>query len=97
MSQSNTLQENMAALAQKRDLFEQAKAYAYAHLDGVSERSVFPTESALAGLKSFDEPLPEEPGDHAAFAARIRFARHRCPHRWTLFWTVRALSSLPAR
>jgi hypothetical protein len=44
-------------------LFEQAKSYAYAYMDGVFDRNVFPAEAALANLKSFDEPLPPMPGD----------------------------------
>ena len=59
------LQKRMFALAERRDLFEQAKSYAYEYLDGVLERNVFPTPAALAQLASFNEPLPQAPGDPA--------------------------------
>lgn len=60
-----TLQEKMYALAADRALFEQAKASAFDFLDGVFDRSPFPTTTALAGLAAYDEPLPPEPGDPA--------------------------------
>jgi glutamate/tyrosine decarboxylase-like PLP-dependent enzyme len=44
-----------------RELFEQAKAYAYAYLDGIDERPVFPATAAIVGLSVFDEPLPQAP------------------------------------
>ncbi|MCP3955569.1 MAG: aspartate aminotransferase family protein [Desulfobacterales bacterium] len=44
-------------------LFEQVKSYAYDYMDTVSERTVFPTENAIARLDIFDEPLPEDPCD----------------------------------
>lgn len=66
MSESADFQKQMYQLAQQRDLFEQAKTYAYEYMDGVFNRNVFPTGTALANLKFFDEPLPEAPGDPAA-------------------------------
>ena len=63
MSEPTGLQEKMLALAAQRDYFEQAKAYAYAYLDGVFDRNVYPDPAALNNLKSFDEALPENPGD----------------------------------
>jgi glutamate/tyrosine decarboxylase-like PLP-dependent enzyme len=62
MSNPTGLQEKMLALAAQRDYFEQAKEYAYAYLDGIFERNVYPDETALLNLKSFDEALPENPG-----------------------------------
>lgn len=59
------LQKKMFSLAHRRDYFEQAKSYAYEYLDGVFERSVYPTQAALAGLTSFDEALPQAPCDPA--------------------------------
>ena len=46
-----------------RDLFEQAKSYAYDYMDSVYERAVFPTEDAINHLDIFNEPLPEQPCD----------------------------------
>jgi len=55
----------MYQLAQQRDLFEQAKSYAYDYMDEVFSRNVFPSEAALAKLSSFDEPLPQAPAHPA--------------------------------
>ena len=65
MSEPTGLQEKMLALAAQRDYFEQAKTYAYAYLDGVFERNVYPDADALKNLQLFDEALPENPGDPA--------------------------------
>ena len=59
------LQKKMFSLSQRREYFEQAKSYAYEYMDGVFKRNVYPTQAALAGLTSFDEPLPQAPGDPA--------------------------------
>jgi len=63
MPDSSPLQESMLSLAGQRDLFEQAKSYAYAYMDGISGRSVFPGAEALKNLQIFDEALPEKPCD----------------------------------
>lgn len=60
------LQKHMYALHGDREMFEQAKGYAYEYMDQVYEREVFPTDEALAGLANFDEPVPEAGGDPAA-------------------------------
>ena len=49
-----------------RDLFEQAKSYAYDYMDTVHERTVFPSEDAIDRLGVFDESLPETPCDPSA-------------------------------
>jgi glutamate/tyrosine decarboxylase-like PLP-dependent enzyme len=49
-----------AQIADKR-LFEQAKLYAYAYLDDVPCRRVFPDDDAIEKLAAFDEPLPQYP------------------------------------
>ena len=63
MPQPTGLQEKMLALAAQRAYFEQAKDYAYAYLDGVFDRNVYPDPAALHNLQFFDETLPENPGD----------------------------------
>ena len=60
------LQERMLVPAAQRQYFEQAASYAYAYMDEVAARPVFPTDAALADLDAFDEPLPDAPGDPAA-------------------------------
>ncbi|MDX9864088.1 MAG: aminotransferase class V-fold PLP-dependent enzyme [Anaerolineaceae bacterium] len=63
MTELSDLQKRMYALHGDRKLFEQAKGYAYAYMDGVYDREVFPIDEALAGLSAFDEPIPETGGD----------------------------------
>ncbi len=47
----------------QKDLFEQAKEYAYDYMESASERKVVPEEHAIDRLDVFDEPLPEKPCD----------------------------------
>ena len=56
-------QDAMFSQVKARQLFEQAKGYAYAYMDGVYEREVFPTDDSIRALAVFDEPLPEGPCD----------------------------------
>lgn len=44
-----------------KDIFNQAKDYAYEYADKALERNVYPTEDAIVGLKFFDEDLPDKP------------------------------------
>ena len=44
-----------------KSLFEQAKAHAYAYMDEVAGRRVYPTAEAIQDLDRFEEPLPEDP------------------------------------
>ena len=61
-----TLRENMHREQQLKNLFEQAKGYAYEYADAASERKVFPSQQALADLEQFVEDLPARSGDAAA-------------------------------
>jgi len=63
LDKKTDLQKEMFAQIQTRELFEQAKSYAYAYLDSVFDRNVFPTGEAINSLQIFDEPLPAAPGD----------------------------------
>jgi glutamate/tyrosine decarboxylase-like PLP-dependent enzyme len=56
-----TIQEQMRAQIADKALFEQAKSYAYAYMDEVCNRTVFPAQDAIQNLVIFDEPLPESP------------------------------------
>lgn len=56
-----TLQEEMFSQVHSRGLYEQAKSYAYAYMDGVYDRNVFPTDEAIKALCVFDESLPTAP------------------------------------
>lgn len=46
-----------------KDLLHTAAARAVGYLEGVDQRSVAPTETAVRNLARFDEPLPATPGD----------------------------------
>jgi glutamate/tyrosine decarboxylase-like PLP-dependent enzyme len=63
MIRKTRLQEEMYSQIQDRELFEQAKSYAYAYMDGVYDRNVFPTDEAIKALSVFDEALPTAPGN----------------------------------
>jgi len=44
-----------------KELFEQAKMYAYKYIDSLHDKNVFPSDEAIAGLDVFDEPMPDTP------------------------------------
>ena len=60
-----TIRDEMRSQMAKRELFEQATFYAYAYMDEISDRVVFPTEDAIDRLDVFDEPLADSPCDPA--------------------------------
>ncbi|MCL1982840.1 MAG: aminotransferase class V-fold PLP-dependent enzyme [Clostridiales bacterium] len=45
-----------------KELFEDAKKYAYDYLDSVKGMDVFPSDSTLSELSAFSEPVPKGPG-----------------------------------
>jgi len=45
-----------------RELFEDAKRYAYEYMDGVNDMAVVPSPDSLSLLNELTEPLPEGPG-----------------------------------
>ena len=65
MMQKMDLQEDMYRQIQGREFFEQAKSYAYAYLDSVYDRNVFPTDEAIRNLEIFSESFPRAPGNPA--------------------------------
>jgi glutamate/tyrosine decarboxylase-like PLP-dependent enzyme len=56
-----SIRETMFAQIADKMLFEQAKSYAYAYMDEVNRRLVFPDDKAIEKLAAFDEPLPQHP------------------------------------
>ena len=54
-----------------KQLFEQAKGYAFEYIDGVQERPVYPTTDVLENLSIFDEPVPDTPQDGAAILKQL--------------------------
>ncbi|MGB7539451.1 MAG: aminotransferase class V-fold PLP-dependent enzyme [Anaerolineales bacterium] len=57
------LQNEMYSQIHGKELFEQAKSYAYSYLNSVYDRNVFPTDDAINKLGTFNEPLAEAPGN----------------------------------
>ncbi len=53
-------QAKMFAELQQKDIFEQAKTYAYAYADQIEEMDVFPSEENQKMLQGFEESLPEK-------------------------------------
>jgi glutamate/tyrosine decarboxylase-like PLP-dependent enzyme len=51
----------MFAQIAEKNLFEQAKSYAFAYMDEAHDRRVFPDDEAIEKLAAFDEPLPQIP------------------------------------
>ncbi|HET8685266.1 MAG TPA: hypothetical protein VFM18_01230, partial [Methanosarcina sp.] len=56
-------QEEMFSQLRIKDVFEQAKSFAYAYMDSVRDRNVFPRDEAITNLSIFEEPLPVTPGN----------------------------------
>ncbi len=59
------LQKEMYSQMQGKQLFEQAKDYAFAYINSAYDRKVFPTAEAIKNLSVFDEPLPTTSGNPA--------------------------------
>ena len=59
------LHEKMRSQVSGKELFEQAKSYAYAYMEGVHSRNVFPTDDAIKNLDVFDESFPTAPSNPA--------------------------------
>ena len=55
-----SIQKQMSEELISKDIFEQAKSYAYEYLDGIENMNVFPSKSDLRGLENFDESFPEK-------------------------------------
>lgn len=62
---------DMREQLESKQLFEQAKEYAFEYIDGVQERPVYPADEALTNLAIFDEPVPETPQDGAAILKQL--------------------------
>jgi glutamate/tyrosine decarboxylase-like PLP-dependent enzyme len=58
---TQSLQEEMFSQIRGKELFEQTKSYAYAYMDSVYDRNVFPTDEAIKALSVFEELLPTAP------------------------------------
>ena len=68
---SKKLREEMLLEMENKELFEQAKGYAYEYAESVAERNVFPTDEAIAQLDIFVEEMPEMKGDAAEIVKQL--------------------------
>lgn len=50
----------MFAELESKEIFELARSYAYAYMDGIEDMDVFPSKKNLDKMKAFDEPIPEK-------------------------------------
>lgn len=57
------LQMEIKRQLETKQLFEEAKAFAYDYMDHLQEMAVFPSELSLSELKMFEESLPENTSD----------------------------------
>jgi len=60
---AKSIQDQMFEHFRDKNIFEQARHYAFDYLDTSLERHVFPAQVALDSLVHFDEKLPAEPSD----------------------------------
>ena len=58
---SPSIRESMASQLADKQLFDQARSYAYAYIDAIDKRPVFPDPDVIAKLTAFDEPIPQGP------------------------------------
>jgi glutamate/tyrosine decarboxylase-like PLP-dependent enzyme len=56
-----SIRDTMFAQIADKTLFDQARSYAYAYMDEVKHRLVFPDDEAVEKLATFDEPIPQHP------------------------------------
>ena len=66
---TSSLQQAMFQEMGQKEIFEQAKDYAFDYADKALERNVYPTPEAISNLSQFEEPLPDT-GSKAADVLR---------------------------
>ena len=66
-----SIQERMFEELTDKRVFEQAKAFAFDYMDCVAERSVFPEQGAIDGLRVFDETMPKDPSPSGEVIAAL--------------------------
>ncbi len=57
-----SLQRQMFAEMQTKDVFERSQQFAFEYVDSISERNVYPTPEAIENMKMFDEEFPATVG-----------------------------------
>ncbi len=54
------IQQKMLAELKSKEIFDQARSFAFEYMDGIEEMDVFPSEANLKNMEVFDVGLPEE-------------------------------------
>ena len=72
MQHETDLQKEMNLQLAQKQLFEQAKQYAFDYFDQVSSMDAVPSADSLAGLSAFDEPLPTNPQNAAEVLKQLQ-------------------------
>jgi len=68
---TKSLQDKMFGEMESKDIFEQAKSYAFDYADKALQRNVFPTDDAIQNLNQFVEELPDISGDAAGILKQL--------------------------
>ena len=71
MQNETTLQIQMNAQLQEKQLFEQAKQYSYGYFDRVTKMDAVPLGESLSALSVFEQALPDSPQDPAGNLAQL--------------------------
>jgi glutamate/tyrosine decarboxylase-like PLP-dependent enzyme len=61
MSNEKALHQSLSADIESKEVFEQAKQFAYEYMDANATAPAYPSDASLAGLDAFREPLPSDP------------------------------------
>ena len=67
MIKKTDLQEEMFSQLQTKEIFEQAKSHAFAYMNGVRERNVYPTDQAIKNLGFSMKPCQPGQETHLKF------------------------------
>ena len=68
---TNTFQRKMFREMEGKEIFDQARRYAFEYADNALERNVFPTDEAIRNLENFTEDLPDVVGEPAEILEQL--------------------------
>ncbi|MFK7908409.1 MAG: aspartate aminotransferase family protein [Chitinophagales bacterium] len=65
------MKKQMLQELKDKEIFNQARSYAFEYIDGIEEMDVFPSSKTLQDLDNFDELLPENPTSAQALLEQL--------------------------
>ena len=68
---TNDFQRKMFREMEGKEIFDQARKYAFEYADNALERNVFPTDEAIRNLENFTEDLPDVVGEPAEILKKL--------------------------